>query len=567
MRKLIVFLFCTGLLPAADRAVIARFALGDDFQDAPAGFQRVSRVYRSPRYLWISPVQDVGGSMPSARGGNAGDQGEFWVGVDNGAYTVTLLMSEQVRPYGPFAVSFQGHLAQAGVKLEPGKTLRLVFPVKVEGRKLRVRFEAQPGRQFFVNGMVIEGPPGARLHSMFENAPPDSLPSRAEVLSQASADLRATLRAYCEWLLAQRLPNGFLGDYEPLGGTDAYGWYTSSYPIRTFLAGYRILGDARYLRVAESILDRLVEEQMPNGAFQQVFRGKPTSALTQDEIRNIMAHKWLNLADVGSVVTALATAARYVDEPRKSTYRAAAQRYCDQYAAQWQKPSGAFTNGLESGVAQTGAYSVATGTEAAAFAAVYAITGDPKYLRVAQKAASFLLDNFRPDGRPLSYQDARGQEPAPFLQPVTQFGDMFYQHDGILFVYHQSRDARFRDQVRRVYEGHIHGTHGLLATIGDGSWMPLQDHWDNSKTAAMPLVFLAYAQMTSDPAVRDFLAVSRNFLATPRFSRRLGVMLDAPNLPWGGHTLQSWAGCSVAATGFAGLSVAEMIQPGVVWLR
>jgi hypothetical protein len=83
----------------------------------------------------------------------------------------------------------------------------------------------------------------------------------------------------------------------------------------------------------------------------------------------------------------------------------------------------------------------------------------------------------------------------------------------------------------------------------------------------MPLVFLAYAQMTSDPAVRDFLAVSRNFLATPRFSRRLGVMLDAPNLPWGGHTLQSWAGCSVAATGFAGLSVAEMIQPGVVWLR
>ena len=55
------------------------------------------------------------------------------------------------------------------------------------------------------------------------------------------------------------------------------------------------------------------------------------------------------------------------------------------------------------------------------------------------------------------------------------------------------------------------------------------------------------------------------FLATPDFSRRIGVMVDDPQLPWGGHTLQSWAGCAVAATGFGGLTIAELIQPGVVF--
>jgi hypothetical protein len=63
------------------------------------------------------------------------------------------------------------------------------------------------------------------------------------------------------------------------------------------------------------------------------------------------------------------------------------------------------------------------------------------------------------------------------------------------------------------------------------------------------------------------IARMKKFLATPDFSRRIGVMVDDPQLPWGGHTLQSWAGCAVAATGFAGLSVAEMVQPGVIFLR
>jgi hypothetical protein len=567
MHRLLLLLLA--FLPAADCAVLFRFAFGNDFQDIDPGFLRASRVYRSPRYLWTGPVQDVGDSIPTARGGITGARGEFRVGIDNGSYAVTLLMSDQAAPYGPFSVFMQEQLAQADLQLAPGHARRLPYLVKVSDRTLRIRFAAQPGQKFYIDGLLIEGRPGAQLHSMFDNAPPDTLPTRNEVLAQEPPDLRATLRAYCEWLLAQRLPNGFLGDTGDYGSSQQprYYWYTASYPIRTLLAGYQILGERRYLDAVVKILDHLVDEQLPNGAFQQVFRGKPTELLTPAEIDGIMKHSWLNTADVGCIVTALAVAAQSVDEPRKSVYRAAAQRYCDEYAIRWQKPSGAFTNGLESGVAQTGAYSVATGTEAAAFAAVYAITDDAKYLRVAQKAAAFLAGNIGFDGRPLTYQDSRGKEVTPYLQPVTHFGDVFYQHDGMLFAYYQSRDPGFRAQIQTAYAAHVRGRRGLLMSIEEGAWWPLQDSWDNSKSAGMPLVFAAYSKMARDADVQDFLTLAGKFLSMPRYARRLGVMVEAPDLPWGGHSLQSWAGCAVAATGFAGLSIAEMIQPGVVWLH
>jgi hypothetical protein len=102
--------------------------------------------------------------------------------------------------------------------------------------------------------------------------------------------------------------------------------------------------------------------------------------------------------------------------------------------------------------------------------------------------------------------------------------------------------------------------------MGNTPWMPLQDCWDNSKTAGMPLVFLDYQRMETDPAIDRTVGLAKRFLCTPKFAERIGVMVDDPDLPWGGHSLQSWAGLAVAATGFAGLSVAEMIRPGVIYL-
>lgn len=72
--------------------------------------------------------------------------------------------------------------------------------------------------------------------------------------------------------------------------------------------------------------------------------------------------------------------------------------------------------------------------------------------------------------------------------------------------------------------------------------------------------------MGTDVAVDRAVNITKRFLCTPKFSQRIGVMVEDPPLHWGGHTLQSWAGCAIAATGFAGLSLAEMVQPGIIYL-
>jgi hypothetical protein len=414
---------------------------------------------------------------------------------------------------------------------------------------------------------VIAGPGGQAPRPIFDNAPPDVLPQTEQVLREGGAATPETLRLLCDWLLAHRLPNGFLGDYEvSKGSPPRYWWYTSAYPIRTLLAGYEMFGEKKYLDASVQILDQFVGEQLPNGAWQQTYRNQPTRELSTVQINEIVQHNWMNMADIGSMVTALAISCHYVPEPNKTTYLVALRRYCDEWAPRWQLHSGGFTNGLENGKPQTKIYSVATATEAAAFAAAYAVTKDGRYLKRAQSAAQFLLNNWRPDGRPVAFAHHSINEGRTYVQPINQFGDIFYYHDGILMVYYQSKDPVFRQHVEKVYRWHVTGERGLISGLGDGPWWGLQDSWNNSKTAGMPLALLAYHRMAEDPAVARAVVKVERFLGTPQFSRLIGVMVDDPLLPWGGHSLQSWAGSSIAATGFAGLSISEMIKPGTIYL-
>jgi hypothetical protein len=90
-------------------------------------------------------------------------------------------------------------------------------------------------------------------------------------------------------------------------------------------------------------------------------------------------------------------------------------------------------------------------------------------------------------------------------------------------------------------------------------WWPPAHPWVDSKAAAMPLVFLEYQRgMADDAEVRDAVRRAAVFLCNPDFAARIGVMVD-PELPWGQF--------SMPATGFGGLFLAEMVRPGVIYLR
>ena len=210
------------------------FDFGNDYRVGAPGFQPVSQVYQSPRYLWITPVVEQersGKTDPLLKTFVEGAQGEFWAGLDNGDYRVTLIMADREKAHGPFTIYLQGQVVKSGLRVAAGEVMRPTFPAKVEDNKLRLRFEAATGESFLLNGLIIEGPPGKAARRLFENAPQDHLPTVDEVLRDGSVDTRGTLRRYCDWLLAQRFPNGFLGDRGSYGigpPVEDY-WYTTAY--------------------------------------------------------------------------------------------------------------------------------------------------------------------------------------------------------------------------------------------------------------------------------------------------------------------------------------------------
>jgi len=283
----------------------------------------------------------------------------------------------------------------------------------------------------------------------------------------------------------------------------------------------------------------------------------------------------MNLADVGSIVAALIAAIKYVDAERRRRYLDAARRYCDLWARQFQRAEGGFTNGWLAGHEARNIYSVATANSAYVFTLLAHVSGEAGYREVADRAISFLLQGWHEDGRPLVWP-FDGQFPDhAYHQPVLHFGDQFYTHDALACSLVHTYDEALRRRIFAAMRTWLFGARGMLATIGEGSWLPLQETWNNSKSATLPIFFQLFRQRgprlgataAELAQVEQVYAVARQFLCTPAYARRIGALADDPqDLPWGAHSLQSWTGCAVAATGFAGLSLAEMIKPGVIFL-
>ena len=372
-------------------------------------------------------------------------------------------------------------------------------------------------------------------------------PTLSELQAAATPNPRQALRQYCDWIMDNR---GEGGDFRYVRA-----WYLASYPLRTLIAGYELFHEQSYLDTVTRCLDKFVSEQLPNSAWTAGMRNKPTAELDGDELKARMS-KCTNVADVGSIATCLAVAYPHVDDERKSVYGNALKRYADDFAAQWQLPSGAFTNGIWDYRPMNVPYSVATGTGGMCFCALHAITGDEAYLKIAERAAGFLLTYFLEDGRVIHHHHC---EDKVELYDATRPGDIYYSHEAILWAWHWTKDEALKEKTRRVYGWHVKGEHGLLQARENNVFWPYLTAWHNSKACAMPLILIEYDRsMAADPDIHEAVERCGAFLSIPQFALRRGVMRDV-SLPKGRQFL--------AATGFGGLALAELVQPGIIYLR
>ena len=565
---------------------IARLDFGNCEVYGKPGWLTVGRVYCSPRVLWVNEPREVwrpGHEDRLLLSFVQAPEGELRLGLPPGCYTLKLSFYDAQEEHGPFSLavaSVDGRAAMgagkqrvilAGVTVPRGQVVTEQADVTHSGGALALRFKASAGKTFLLNALEVLGPEDAELQMLFDDAPSDILPAPAELLATGRDDPRPALREVCDWMMAHRRADGFLGDPEG----ERRWWYTSAYPIRTLLAGSEIFGEERYRVAAQEVLDLFVLDQMPEGGFPQSFQGRGAlAARPEAELDAIRAKTWMNLADIGSTVSALAFAIRYTTGERQARYRAAVKKYLDVWAPQFQQGSGGFTNGWLAGHRAQWIYSIATGTTALSYAFYAAATNEPGYIEVAERAAQFLVRDWHPDGRPYIWPFDWYYPGAPFYMRVRDIGEQFYILDAIAGVASVSRNEAVRRQVFDALRKYLLGSQGLIATWDGAPWWPIQDTWNNSKSAATPL-FLAYFLRVAPQydlrraelaQVEEVYRVARRFLCTPAHARQIGVMENDPDLPWGGHSLMSWTGCAVAATGFAGLALADMVEPGISYL-
>lgn len=551
---------------------IISFQFGDTYQRRAPGCVLVPAMYVNPCYLWMTPADECASRQvddPLLEGYvQFRYPAAFQIGLPDGTYRLTMTCYEPLQNHGPFDVKVGNDIVLRNVKVAAGSVLQKAFDAQVRnGAGLRLELAPAPGKDFIINGLRVEGPPGTALRPIFKDAPAVKWPGTKELAQQAEPDPRPALRAICDWLVSHRQPNGHLGVLT--------GWYTASMPMRALLAGYDIFGDRRYLDAVVTNLDLFVSEQLPNGAFQANIRGKPTAELTQAEMNQCLKDR-LCMSDVGSVISTLAVASHYTSGPTQTSYLKAVRHFCDGWAMQFQQPSGAFTDGQW--FPDIRIYTCATAIQAAAFSLAHAVLGDKRYPQVAANAVRFLLAHVQDDGRVIGqgpHWQVHSGKPFP-LDPLF-FGDLWYYDEGLITVSQHTSDKALRQELDEAIGRRVFGAQGLLQALEGAPWWPIQDTWNNAKSIGMVQTLLfARSRGMATPELETVLTGMKKVLCTPEYTRRVGVMLAPVELPGLDNThvdfyregyRLSWSGLTMEATGFAGMTLAEIIKPGTIYLK
>jgi len=152
----------------------------------------------------------------------------------------------------------------------------------------------------------------------------------------------------------------------------------------------------------------------------------------------------------------------------------------------------------------------------------------------------------------------------PYVQPLTHLGRSSITRGHPFSPTNSRRTAHFRQKVRSAYQRHVMGAQGLMTHIESGVWWRLRDSWNNSKSAGCrwycwPTGACRASRGGGLPGRRA--AVPEHAGIQPPHRHHAGRSRSSG----GRHSLQSWTGCTVAAT-VSEVSPGGFIQPAWWWL-
>ena len=252
---------------------IIRFDFGNSTVRADEGFFKIERLYKSCHFMWMTELKNKWrrdeDSSPY-RDFVFGEKSEFRMALPAGEYLLRLHFYDPDERHAPFTVRacsvtpetavFEGApCSETEIDVPQGKKLAVDIPLYHREGQVAVDLIGREGGGFFIGGLDILSEGDVTFGKLFDEAPEEVLPTRAQVMAHGVFDPERALSMCCEWLMAHRTADGFLGDYE----MNKRLWYTSSYPLRTLLAGYELFGREEYYDAAKAIFDRFIGEQLP----------------------------------------------------------------------------------------------------------------------------------------------------------------------------------------------------------------------------------------------------------------------------------------------------------------
>jgi hypothetical protein len=393
-------------------------------------------------------------------------------------------------------------------------------------------------------------------------------PMRYEQLTPAEA-----LGTYCDWLLEQQFEDES-GRFFRIANAENQPlreWYMIFYGCRSLLLASQLLNQPTYAEATWKYFDDYVGEQLPNGGFTSNSRNQPTSTLGRREFFDILRFGKVNLADHGTNTHALIQAAATTSDPeRRQRYLDAVKRWYDGWVSIWALPNGTYGNGIWIGQKLNAPYTMAINI-CTSFAAYALVTGDREFMENAENFALFQCrEKWLPDGRPIRMNCYPLPEEDSLIDDYSR---MFYLSEALCWVHHASRREEVRSVIAATLKNWIFGECGILKQWTKGmGWFrfsspgfPLPSGkvgtfdtvpslpWQLAKSAAIPHVFSCYLNHIEESAeLREYFEEGVRFLSHPLRARSLGIGIE-PGL--------SCSTCSVQATGFAGLSLAEAVRP------
>jgi hypothetical protein len=540
-----------------------RFQFGNVYQRKEPGWKLLSRIYELPWALWLSLVnEDAHIDVESAlyEGFVSGEEpASFAVGIDATTAVVHVHCFGNGNHYGPFSITIDGKTVGDDIQLEDEEEV-FEFETEISNQRIDIGFVPDTGASFLVNGIEVVTSTLATPVKLFATAP--ELPSITTKTTQREPS--AMLSEICSWLTQHTESSDFPGDdYLIDSNTKVPIWYSITFPVRTFLAGYLANGDKTCLSAVTNALDAFVSEQLPNGAWADHYRRCPTSTMDSEQAAFAMQSLRQPLSDIGSVAACLGLSAPHVDTARSKRYLTALERYCESWAAGFQAEDGSFNDGYDGHSRNGSTYSCATAIEAGLFAIAGTLLGRADFSERANRAIRFLLPDWRENGRMIGrapHWPVRNRK--PFLFEPTYFGDMYYYDEGFTTVLHHTKDESLAEDLRTALKNRVRGASGLLSTLGEENWWVIQDTWNNAKSIGMIATLLEVQRhIAPGKDLEETITRLMRFLTTSEFSAVLGVMPDDTERPANIYGMQTWSGTAGEATGFAGMILGELLVP------